>query len=451
MPRLLTLVLLFLCTLRLAAQDTPAVFDVRDFGAVGDGTTNDQSAIQRAIDACTDGGGTVILREGTFLTGQLNLVSNLVLRIDSTATLLGIQSDSETDYPHQLIVTDYPNRMLEDCQRRLLYGDHVRNVTLTGGGTIDGQGTYAPWMNVKNLGTEKDRPSILTFVGATNVLVSDLTLQYPACWTQVYIESDSLTIRNLTVNTGKLTPNRDGIDIVDCHYVLIEDCFIQSEDDGICFKSGGEYGCTDVVVRRCTLDKFEVDPGNCIKLGTDGLGSFTHFEFYDLKLINAVAQTAIVLESMDGAVIDDIDIHDCEISNCGQAVFILLADRGRTVPGRQPRIGSISNVRFRDIRGDRFTQRFPSIVTGIPGHHIQHVTFERVDLVLKGGLQSADGEVMEYDGNYPEGNKFGNTGAYGFYVRHADVVDFIDCTLTTETPDRRPWLTQVDVDSIRIR
>ena len=103
-------------------------------------------------------------------------------------------------------------------------------------------------MNVKNLGTEKDRPSIFAFVGSKNIAVSNITLLYPACWTQVYIECDSVTIQNIKVNTGKLTPNRDGIDIVDCHKVLIEDCFIQSEDDGICFKSGSEYGCKDVIV-----------------------------------------------------------------------------------------------------------------------------------------------------------------------------------------------------------
>ncbi|MGB3800603.1 MAG: glycosyl hydrolase family 28 protein [Lewinella sp.] len=434
----------------LTGQEAKAVHDVYDYGAIGDGVTNDRDAIQRAIDACVDGG-RVVLRNGTFLSGQIELVSNLVLEIDSTATLLGVQSDAEADYPHGLIETEYPNRMLEDCQRRLIYGNHVRNVTLTGGGTINGQGTYDPWMNVQNLGTEKDRPSLLTFVGATNIVVENLTLLYPACWTQVYIESDSLILRNLTVNTGELTPNRDGIDIVDCHHVLIEDCSIQSEDDGICFKSGSEYGCQDVVVRRCTMDKLNVIPGNCIKLGTDGLGSFTGFEFYDLTLINAFAQTAIVLESMDGAVIDDIDIHDCEIRNCGQAIFVLLADRGRTVPGRQPRIGSISNVSFRNIRGDDFTQQFPSIITGIPGHNLQNITLENVNLRVRGGIRSGDQAVMEYDGTYPEGNKFGNTGAHGYFVRHADQVDFIDCEITTEEPDARPWLDTDDVGQINIR
>ncbi len=439
------LLLLFLLTSQLAAQRTYNVFD---YGARGDGSTNDQSAIQQAIDACAGSGGTVVLENGTFLTGQITLASNMTLHIDSTATVLGIKSDDESHYPHHLLETKYPNRMREDCQRRLIYGNHVRNVTITGGGTINGQGTHEKWMNVRNLGTEKDRPSILAFVGAANVTVEDITLLYPACWTQVYIESDSITIRNIRVNTGELTPNRDGIDIVDCHHVLIEDCFIQSEDDGICFKSGSEYGCKDVVVRRCTIDKLNVIPGNCIKLGTDGLGSFVDFEFTDLKLINAFAQTAIVLESMDGAVLDNINISNVDIDHCGQAIFILLADRKRTVPGRKPRIGTISNVYFRNIRGRNFTQQFPSIITGIPGHNLQNITFENLDLIVKGGARTLGPRVMEYDGKYPEGNKFGQTNAYGFFVRHADEVTFRNCRISPENPDVRPWLVPEAVGEI---
>ncbi|GJM33916.1 MAG: exo-poly-alpha-D-galacturonosidase [Saprospiraceae bacterium] len=451
MFRYLLLIFFILSTSNLLAQETSPIYDVYDFGAKGDGATNDQSAIQKAIDACKKTGGTVLLTKGKFLTGQLLLVNNMTLHIDSTAIVLGIKSDDENHYPHHLIETQYPNRMLQDCQRRLIYGNKVENVTITGGGVINGQGDHEKWMNVKNLGTEKDRPSILAFVGSKNILVSNITLLYPACWIQVYIESDSITIQNIRVNTGKLTPNRDGIDIVDCHHVLIEDCFIQSEDDGICFKSGSEYGCKDVVVRRCTMDKLNVIPGNCIKLGTDGLGSFQNFEFSDLTLINAYAQTAIVIESMDGAVIDNINISNCTIDNCGQAFFILLADRKRTVPNRKPRIGTISNVHFKHIKGRRFTQQFPSIITGIAGHNIQNITFENCELELKGGVSVTNQSVMEYDGKYPEGNKFGDTNAFAFFVRHTDEVSFINCTITSALKDLRPWLIHEDVKNINIK
>lgn len=422
-----------------------AIYNVYDYGAKGDGVTNDQEAIQKAIDACKGTGGIVLFSEGTFLTGQLILGSDMTLKIDSLATVSGIQSDAETSYPHHKIETQFPNRMLDDCQRRLIYGNHVQNVTITGKGKIDGQGDYNPWMNVKELGTEKDRPSILAFVGSKNITISDITMIDPACWTQVYIESDSIIVRNIKVHTGNLTPNRDGIDIVDCHNVLIENCDIKSEDDGICFKSGSEYGCIDVVVRNCVIDKLNVNAGNCFKLGTDGLGSFMNFQVTGLILKNAYQNSALVIESMDGAVIDNINISDCEISNSGQAIFILLADRKRTVPERKPRIGTISNIHFKNINGKGFTKQYPSIITGIKGHNIQNVTFENLNLELKGGINTNNQRVMEYDGKYPEGSKFGNTNAYAFFIRHTDIVDFINCQISSELPDARKWLVQEDV------
>ncbi len=427
-----------------------SIFNVKDYGAVGDGQTNDQTAIQKAIDAGNGTGGTVVLENGTFLSGQITLGSNMTLEIKSDATLLGIQSDSEEHYPHHLIETEYHNRMEQDCQRRLIYGNHVQNVTITGGGTIDGQGDFEPWMNVKELGTEKDRPSILAFVGSKNITVSDLTLLEPACWTQVYIESDSIHIHDLTIHTGNLTPNRDGIDIVDCHHVLIEDCYIQSEDDGICFKSGSEYGVKDVVVRGCMIDKLNVNAGNCFKLGTDGLGSFTDFQISDLYLKNAYQNSAIAIESMDGAKIDNLNIKNCTIENCGQAFFIMLADRGRTVPGRESRIGSISNISISDINGSNFTQQYPSIITGIEGHNIGSIRFENIHLQLKGGINRTDQEVMEYDGKYPEGSKFGNTNAHGFFVRHTDKISFTNCDIAVDSQDAREWLVTENVGEVVI-
>jgi len=450
MLKINTLLLILLISTGAFAQLSEPVFDVFSFGAVGDGKKIDMEALQKAIDACAGTGGTVYLHNGTFLTGQLKLASNITIFIDSTATLLGIQNNSQKYYPSQLIETRYPNRMLDDCQRRLIYGKNVSNVHIKGSGTIDGQGDFEPWLNTKELGTEKDRPGIFAFVASTNISVSNLTLLDPACWTQVYIECDSVTISTLTINSGTLTPNRDGIDIVDCHNVLIENCNIKSEDDGICFKSGSEFGCKNVVVRNCTIDKLNVRAGNCFKLGTDGLGSFLNFDVSGLTLKNAFQNTGIVIESMDGAIIDNLCFSDCTIENCGQAFFILLADRKRTVPGRKPRIGAISNIQFKNIKGKAFTQQYPSIITGIKGHNVQNISFENVQLTLKGGEKSNNQTVMEYDGKYPEGSYFGNTPAWAFFIRHTDMVSFKNCTFETKNNDVRNWLVSENVGKILV-
>jgi polygalacturonase len=351
-----------------------------------------------------------------------------------------------------MIETRFPNRMRDDCQRRLIYGNRVKNVTITGGGTIDGQGDFAPWLHVKELGTEKDRPSLIAFVGSKNVVVSNLKLLKPACWTQVYIESDSILLRGLFIRSENLTPNRDGIDIVDCHHVRIEECRIFSEDDGICFKSGSEYGCIDAVVTNCLIDKLKVNAGNCFKLGTDGLGCFRNFVVSGLQLKNAVQNSAFTIESMDGAVVDDLAFSDCTIDSCGQAIFVMLADRRRTVPGRPTRIGSVSNISFRNIRGGNFTRHYPSIITGIKSHAVQNISFVNIEFDMKGGVTAFDPQpVMEYDGKYPEGSKFGTTGAYGFFVRHIDKVLFESCRITAAKADVRPWLVTEDAAECSVK
>ena len=195
----------------ISSQINTLEYTVYNYGAKGDGVTNNQEAIQKAISACSKTGGTVILKNGTFSTDQLKLVTNLVLKIDSSATILGIRFDEEKDYPHHLIETKHPNRMLQDCQRRLLYGNNLTNVTITGGDTTSGQGDYEPCKHVKELGTKKDRPSILAFVGSKNIIISNIKLIKPACWTQVYIASKNIIIKNIKVNTSNLTTNRDGI------------------------------------------------------------------------------------------------------------------------------------------------------------------------------------------------------------------------------------------------
>ena len=110
-----------------------------------------------------------------------------------------------------------------------------------------------------------------------------------------------------------------------------------------------------------------------------------------------------------------------------------------------------SSIYFKNITGTNFTQQYPSIITGIKGHNIQNVTFENLNFELKGGIQTSNQTVMEYDGKYPEGSYFGNTNAFGFFVRYADAVTFTNCKITAKSEDKRPWLIQEDTQNIHIK
>lgn len=129
-------------------------YDVEGYGAIGDGATYDHDAISNAMDACAEEGGTVVLREGTLLTGQIELRSDMRLHIDRPATALGMRSNSEGDCYFGFFDSMYPNRTYEGMQRRLTYGNRVENVKITVAGVIDGQGDFPPWMNTRSLGAE---------------------------------------------------------------------------------------------------------------------------------------------------------------------------------------------------------------------------------------------------------------------------------------------------------
>ena len=150
------------------------VFDVRNYGATGDGTTNDAAAIQAAITAATGTGGSVLLTGGTYLSGTLTLQSNMTLFIDSSAVLLG--STDVADYPAETPNTG--NTQLSNCQRALLYAPDTTALTIDGGGVIDGQGDSFS-------GVENTRPLLIWAVLSSNVTVQNLYLRKGAVWSLV--------------------------------------------------------------------------------------------------------------------------------------------------------------------------------------------------------------------------------------------------------------------------
>jgi polygalacturonase len=388
------------------------VFDVAHYGAKGDGQTDDRVSIQRAIDACKGSGGSVYLHDGVFLSGQIVLGSRMTLYVAPSATLRGIQSTSEADYPSK--DAPFETHINATCRRRLIYGELLHDVAITGGGGIDGQGDFAPWRNGHG---------------------------QKAMWTQVYLECTRVRLDHLTVDTGNVPGTRDGMDICDCQGVQIDSCRIRAQDDGICFKSGSSVGCRDIVVRNCAVDKLGNSAGNCIKFGTSSVGGLADVLCENLRLENT-QNSAISWESVDGGAISRIVVRNCAVSNAGQVLSVMLGRRGNppTRPG-----GSVSDVTFEQVTADKCRGPIACLVIGSPGLTVRNVRFVGLKLKLLGGESAVPKETKEYAGDYPEGTHFGALPAYGFFVRHADGVSFEDCTVSTERPDARPWLATEDV------
>ena len=289
-------------------------FNVKQFGASGDGKTFDTQAIQSAIDAANQaGGGAVILPPGVFLSGSLLMKSHVELRIEAGATLLG--SASRSDYQKS-------NRWYA-----LLLADGQEDVAISGSGTIDGQGRQLAQDIIRRVKSGEfndpmahsrpnanQRPQLINFRKCRNVRVSGVTLRDSSCWVQDYIQCDDLVIENIRVISTAYW-NNDGIDITDCTEVRVTGCDVNSDDDGICLKSEyGGSGCDDVEVSHCRIRS----SASAVKFGTDSYGGFRNIHVHDITVYDTF-RSAVALECVDGGVLKNVhveNIHRHEHRQC---------------------------------------------------------------------------------------------------------------------------------------
>ena len=408
--------------------------DVKVYGAAGDGTTKDTAAIQAAINA-TPSGGVVWLHDGTYLSGTITLKANMTLYIDPTTTLLG--SGSVTDYPD--LNPPLSNSQTSNCKKALVYAQSSANVTITGGGTINGNGRA----NFTS-GVEATRPIALWTALCTQVNIHDLNIVDAAMWTLVNMQSDFLTISNVSINDDGLNGNRDGCDVVDCWHVTIANCTIDSGDDSICLKSGNSRGVSDLLVKNCTITRSQ---SNGLKFGTASTGPFTNITFQDCTVLNT-SHSAMAVESVDGSAISAITFQRINFSGCQNAIFVVLGSRsGATV-------GSVNGVTFRDISGSALSDTRGCPLSGLlingVTYRLKNLLFDNVNIAFKGGLGSVPAAPAEYAGQYPENTMWGNLPAYGYYLRHATGVTFTNCFTSVAAGDARPWLATSDVANLVI-
>jgi len=237
-----------------ASAATPTC-DARHYGARADGVTNDAHAIQAAIDACSQkGGGIVQLAGGTFLSGPIVLKSHITLDVEAGATLLG--SSNHDDYP---VLTVFRAR----GHQSLISAANAEDLTITGGGTIDGNGSswWEEARKQKDHGVVTEvvfRPRLIVFDHCRHILIDHVTIQNSPSWQVVPYYSDDVTIRDSKILAPPHSPNTDGIDPFSSSHVTIERMLIDDGDDNVAIKSGlpntsDNAPSTDITVTDCTF------------------------------------------------------------------------------------------------------------------------------------------------------------------------------------------------------
>ena len=481
--------------LALFAITSPAFakdFSVRDHGATGDGTTLDTAAIQKTIAvACTGGGGRVILPAGTYRSGSIRLRDKIELHLMEGAVLLG--SDKLADYQRG----NWP---------ALILADRVSDIAVTGKGTLNGNSPelVKEFDRIKASGNGLDftphtkpggelvfvgptgsparftphqlheqgklmehlfgshprpyeyvRPQIIEMQNCKRIILRDITIRDAACWVQTYRSCEDMLFERVTVRSTKYW-NNDGIDIVDCRRVQILDCDIDSADDALCLKSDPPGpGCEDITVKRCKL----ASRASAIKFGTGSHHGFKHIHISDIK-VRDTYRSVVAIQTVDGAVIDDIRVERVKATNTGNALAIRLGHRTQSKPP-----GSIANIVLRDFDVEipplpenyhreigKNHNLIPASIVGLPGHPVRGVHMSNIKIRYAGKADRSHAEVRldqldsipENEREYPEFTMWGEIPAWAFYIRHAEDVTIDNSTFTLAADDFRPAIVADD-------
>ena len=430
-------------------------YSVTRFGAVGNGENHDTEAIQSAIDACAEsGGGTVNFPAGRYLSGTLMMKDHVNLHLQEGATLLG--STNPEDYPE--IKTRIRSYYDEIVLKSLIFGEDLSHVSITGKGTIDGQGKAFVVTTKKKPDRYLNRPHIIRMIACKNVQVKDINMKNSAMWMQHYLACENLTVTGIKVY-NHANQNNDMIDIDGCKNVIISDCYGDTDDDALTFKSTSEHACENVTVTNCILSSH----CNAIKCGTESTGGFKNFTISNCVIKPSADEepifgkrsgiSGISLEIVDGGVMDGITISNISMDGPEVPIFIRLGNRARKhfPEAETPPVGELSNVLISQVMA-RNTGKTGCAITGIPGYPVRNIKLSNMILEFAGGVKDPvdPADVPELEDLYPESTMFGELPAYGFFIRHAEDISLSDITTTTIDPDmRKPVLTQ-DVREITL-
>ena len=303
--------ILLLCGIELSFAQT--IYDVTAAGAVGDGKTDDAKAIQQAIDRCSaEGGGRVLFpRNHTFLAGPIELKSNVELHLEANATLKA--NPDESIYRLSAFGENRGEGMM------WLYANGVETLSITGKGTIHGNGIAFMGKELEDSYELKPladqafdpRPHVLTLTAVKNLTIRDVTIKEGAYWTVHLIGCDGAVIDGIQLLNNLKIRNGDGIDIDHSKNVRIANCHITSGDDCICLKNRREFekygSCRDITVTNCVMSSRSC----AIKIGSENMDSIYNVVF-DNCIITA-SNRGLGIQNRDEGTVTDIIFSNIQL------------------------------------------------------------------------------------------------------------------------------------------
>ncbi|MCK9638919.1 MAG: glycosyl hydrolase family 28 protein [Prolixibacteraceae bacterium] len=421
---------------------------IKEFGAIPDTTVLSTKAIQTAIDACSEDGGTVQIPAGNWLSGTLVLRSNVTLNLQKGATLYG--SRHLSDYPGN--IPKYIALRTRGKAKQLIYAENQHNIAITGEGEIDGQGRF--FADKSAPGVQYDRPHLIQLINCQKVLIEKVSLRNSGCWMEHYLACDDLKIIGIKVFNHS-NKNNDGIDIDGCNRVTISGVNVDSDDDALCIKSTSGRASENITVSNCILSSH----CNAFKLGTETNTGFKNIAASNLVIKPSVVSdkftyghmegsSGLALEMVDGGILDGVVISNVKIEGTFTPIFIRLGNRARPYRDGQviSQVGQLKNVSIDNVLVTG-AKNLGCSISGIPGYPVKNISLSNISITFEGGgtKDHVARAIPELEKEYPEAEMFDMLPSYGFFVRHAEDIRFSNVHLSTEKEDLRPALYLSDV------
>jgi len=406
------------------AASLEGVFDVKSYGAKGDGTSVDTPSINKTIEAAAAaGGGTVFFPAGNYLCYSIHLKSNVALHLDDGATIIAADTPEGGVGGYDAAEPNTPWDKYQDFghshfHNSLIWGDGIANIAITGNGRIwgkglsRGQGAMNPGVGNKSIGLRE----------CHNVLLRDFSILHGGHFGILATGVDNLTIDNLKIDT-----NRDGMDVDSCRNVRISNCYVNSPwDDGICLKADYALGSarqtefvtiTNCYVSGCWEEGTMLDASykrfgpearvphtGRIKFGTESDGGFRN-----ITISNCVFEgcQGLALETVDGALLEDVTVTGISMRDIMSApIFMRLGRRLRGPEGTK--VGTLKRVIIDNLVCSNSVSSLGSIISGIPGYYIEDVKISNVQIQHQGGGTTEDAAYQppEAEDIYPEPDMF---------------------------------------------
>ena len=468
------------------------LFNVRAFGAKGDGKALDSPAINKAIDAAAAaGGGTVFIPAGTYRSFSIRLKSNITLYFDQGSTVVAASpndGDGRYDPPEPNKWDKYQDFGHTHWHNSLIWGENLENISILGPGLILGKGlvrggnqsrTKEQNDAIKTIKIDKaaapfgypnPRDAVESGWGnksislklCRNVIIRDISILHGGHFAILATGVDNLTIDNLKIDT-----NRDGIDIDACRHVRISNTSVNSPfDDGICLKSSHALGfpraTENVTITNCAVSGYDEgtlldatykreynkyshnSPTGRIKFGTESNGGFKNITISNCTFDYS---RGLALETVDGGLLEDVAISNITMRDVvNSPIFLRLGSRDRG-PKETLTTGKLRRVIISNIVAYNADPKYASIISGVPGDDIEDVRFNNIRIYYQGGGTNEQAALSppEKEDDYPEPVMFGEMPSYGFYIRHVKGLTMTDVEVSYIKDDARPPFVLDDV------